>query len=86
MMDNEKGVTSMPDNPRPVSRDWGGIVFAIILVAIGAYFVLRDTLGYTLPDIAWSKLWPLLVVVLDVAVLLRDWTGHSHHHRHDRGE
>jgi hypothetical protein len=84
-MDSEKGASPMPDNPRPVSRDWAAVIFAIILIASGAYFVLRDTLGFTLPDIPWAKLWPLLIVVLGAVVFLRGWTGRSHHHRHDRG-
>ena len=66
-------------------RDWGGLVFAAVLILVGGYFLLRNTLGLTLPEVDWEKLWPILVIVLGVGALLRGWTGHSHrHHRRDR--
>ena len=67
------------------TRDWGGLIFAAILLLAGGYFLLRNTLGIPMPDIDWNALWPILVILLGVGALARGWTGHSHsHHRRDR--
>jgi len=62
-------------------RDWGGLILAVVLILGGGYFLLRNTLGLTLPEIDWDKVWPVLVIIVGVGALLRGWTGHSHHHR-----
>ncbi len=40
----------------------GGIVFGLLLLAIGVYFLLDQTLGLDLPPI--GRLWPLALVGL----------------------
>jgi len=35
MIANGKGVSPLRDNPRPVSRDWRGVILAIVVVAVG---------------------------------------------------
>ena len=62
-------------------RDWGGLIFAVLLLLTGGYFLLRNTLGIAMPDIDWDALWPVLVILLGMGVLARGWTGHSHRHR-----
>ena len=62
-------------------RDWGGLIFAVILLLTGGYFLLRNTLGIAMPDIDWNALWPVLVILLGIGALARGWTGHSHRHR-----
>ncbi len=49
--------------------DLGGLIFAAILLVVGGYFVLRNTLGFDMPDLNWDLIWPLFVVGLGVAVL-----------------
>lgn len=66
-------------------RDWGGVIFAVILLLTGGYFLLRNTLGIAMPDIDWNALWPVLVILLGVGALARGWTGHSHRHRRRDG-
>ena len=63
------------------TRDWGGLVFAVILIVAGGYFLLRNTLGIAMPDIDWNALWPVLVILLGIGAMARGWTGHSHRHR-----
>ena len=63
------------------TRDWGGLIFAVILLLTGGYFLLRNTLGIAMPDIDWDALWPVLVILIGIGALLRGWTGHSHRHR-----
>ncbi|MGZ6340166.1 MAG: LiaI-LiaF-like domain-containing protein [Candidatus Limnocylindrales bacterium] len=55
-------------------RDVGALMLGLILLAVGVYFVLRNTLGLTLPDIQADQVWPLLVVALGLSVLYREWS------------
>jgi len=84
-----QGNAELPNGTAPGDghevRDLGGLIFAVVLILVGGYFLLRNTIGLTLPEIDWEKLWPILVIVLGVGALLRGWTGHSHrHHRQAR--
>ena len=73
------GVGPVGDQP---SRDWGKLLVAAVLIAIGGYFLLRNTLGLTLPDIPWDRLWPVLVILIGIAALARGWTGRTSRRRH----
>ena len=57
--------------------DWGAVVFGVLLVVIGAYLVLKDTLKLDIPDISWDMAWPIILIAIGVIVLLRAMTGHS---------
>jgi hypothetical protein len=56
-------------------RDAGALLLGAIFLAVGCYYVLRNTLGFTLPEIEGDSLWPLAVVALGLSVLYRAWTG-----------
>ncbi|HEX5828051.1 MAG TPA: DUF5668 domain-containing protein [Candidatus Limnocylindrales bacterium] len=62
--------------------DWGGVILGGILLAIGAYWLLKDTLQVALPDIAWDTLWPLILVLLGGVILFRAATGRERRRRH----
>jgi len=47
--------------------DAGALIFGLLLVAIGGYFLLTETLGYDLPDI--GQFWPVFVILLGVWIL-----------------
>lgn len=64
------------------SRDWGGLLLAVVLIVVGGYFLLRNTFGLSLPDISWNQFWPALVIVIGVVALARGWTGHGSRRRH----
>jgi len=49
--------------------DLGGLIFGAILLVVGGYFVLRNTLGFDIPDLNWDLIWPLFIVALGVGVL-----------------
>jgi NADH:ubiquinone oxidoreductase subunit 4 (subunit M) len=57
--------------------DVGAIVFGGILLFVGAYYLLRNTLGFNLDQLDWEPIWPVLVILLGVAVLYRAWTRRS---------
>ena len=49
-----------------VARAWG-----LALLAIGVWFFADQTLGVPLPAVRWSELWPLLIVLLGLAIVVR---------------
>lgn len=51
--------------------DGGGIVFGLILLVVGIYYVLESTLGFAMPDIDWDLIWPIGLVLLGIGVLYR---------------
>jgi phage shock protein C len=57
--------------PRPfATTDRGGgngrLIFGLVLIALGAYFLLRSYL----PEIAWDRFWPVLLVLAGAALLV----------------
>jgi hypothetical protein len=49
------------------------VVFGVILIAIGIWFFLKATLGIALPSIAWSSIWPVILIVIGAFLLLRSF-------------
>jgi hypothetical protein len=47
------------------------LVAGLVLLGLGIWFFADTTLGLDLPDISWSQLWPLILVVIGLAILLR---------------
>ncbi len=70
-----------PESPEEAERDrareadWVAILFAVLVIAVGGYFLLRDTLHIAVPDIPWDAAWPVLVIVFGLLVLLRGLAG-----------
>jgi uncharacterized membrane protein len=49
-------------------RDNGAVFFGVLLLLVGGYFLLRDTLHIDLPNI--GELWPIFLIALGVWILL----------------
>lgn len=65
-------------NPRPARRTGAGtIVFALILIVIGGYYVLRNTLGIDLPELSSDAVVPVVAVLIGLAMLYRAWGERS---------
>ena len=45
------------------------LLIGIFLIAIGLWFFFERTLGFDMPDIRWSQLWPVILIVIGVVVL-----------------
>lgn len=60
--------------PRHRDRGDAGRIWTLIvglsILGIGLWFFLERTLGFDLPTIRWSQLWPLILIVIGAAVLL----------------
>jgi hypothetical protein len=55
-------------------RDRGGIVFGVILLLVGGYYLLQQTLGLNLPDLNWDQLWPVIVMIIGGVILYSAWS------------
>jgi Domain of unknown function (DUF5668) len=49
-------------------RDRGSLFFGLLLLVVGGYFLLRDTLRIELPDL--GDLWPIFVIALGLWILV----------------
>ena len=49
-------------------RDRGGVFFGVLLLLIGGYFLLRDTLHVRLPS--FGELWPVFLIALGAWIIL----------------
>lgn len=48
-----------------------GVAFGLVVLAIGVWFFADVTLGMSLPAIPWRDLWPLALILVGLAVVLR---------------
>ncbi len=55
--------------------DLGALIFGAALLFVGGYYVLRNTFGFDLQELDSEKVWPVIVLAIGVAVLVRAWTG-----------
>jgi hypothetical protein len=49
----------------------GSIVWGLILIAVGAWFFLDQTLGLEMPDVDWSSVWPVILIVVGAVVIIQ---------------
>ena len=61
--------------PKDKDKDRGpgsaAVIVGLVLIGVGLYFFVDRTLGIDLPDIRWSSLWPVILIVLGAIVLVR---------------
>jgi di/tricarboxylate transporter len=51
--------------------DAPGIVFGLVLLATGAYYMLRNTFGLPLDEINWDLVWPVIVLALGGSAIFK---------------
>jgi hypothetical protein len=51
------------------ARAWG-----VLVLAIGIWFFLDVTLGIDMPGVPWRDLWPVALIVIGLAVVVRGMT------------
>jgi ABC-type antimicrobial peptide transport system permease subunit len=54
--------------------DVGAFIFGGILLLVGVYYLLQQTLGMALPDLDWDRIWPLILIVIGGLVLFGAWS------------
>jgi hypothetical protein len=53
------------------AADTAARVWGLLVLAVGLWFFADITLGLDVPDVAWRDIWPLGLIVLGLAVLIR---------------
>jgi Domain of unknown function (DUF5668) len=67
---------SPPYAPPPRTRhdrepNASSIVIGIVLVAIGAWYFLDQTLGFAMPRINWRDFWPVILIAIGGLMIFR---------------
>jgi hypothetical protein len=57
--------------------DVGGMIFGLIILGVGVYYLLQKTFGLSIPDLDWDKIWPLFVIALGIGVVFSTWSRRS---------
>ena len=66
-------VPPIPTRTRREDRDAGrtaSVLFGLVILGFGLWFFVEHTLGYELPRIRWSQLWPVALIVIGLWVVL----------------
>ena len=50
--------------------DFGRLIFGLVVLFVGGYFLLRNTLGFELPELDSDAIWPIFVIGLGLVILL----------------
>ncbi len=56
---------------RRYEHDLGALLFGVILLFVGGYYLLTKTFGINLPELNWDMVWPLFVIALGAGLLWR---------------
>jgi uncharacterized membrane protein YfcA len=51
--------------------DLGRVLFGLVVLFVGAYFLFRNTFGFDLPELDGEAIWPILVIALGIGILTR---------------
>ena len=54
-------------------RQAGSAVVGLLLVLVGAYYLLRNVLHVAVPT--WTEMWPVILIVLGAVLVLRAIRG-----------
>lgn len=58
--------------------DIGWLIAGVIIFVVGAYYLLRNLFGITLPELNWDAIWPLAVIALGLGIVWRTWFTYNH--------
>jgi hypothetical protein len=53
------------------AADTAARVWGLIILAVGAWFLVDVTLGYDMPSIPWGDVWPIGLIIIGLLVVLR---------------
>ena len=60
----------------------GALLFGAILLFVGGYYLLRNTLGFDLGELDGERIWPVAVIVIGALIVIRAFDRSSDvHHR-----
>jgi len=56
------------------AADTAGRIWGLLVLAVGVWFFADVTLGYDMPRVAWSDLWPIALIGIGLLVVVRGMT------------
>jgi len=56
------------------AADTAGRIWGLLVLAVGVWFFADVTLGYDMPSVAWSDLWPIALIGIGLLVVVRGMT------------
>jgi hypothetical protein len=59
--------------------DVGAIIFGILVLVVGIYYLLANTFGLALPELNWDMIWPIAVIALWIGILWGAWNRMGTH-------
>jgi hypothetical protein len=69
----DPGRTSMETRPHR-RTDTGALIFGLILLLVGGYYMLTETFQLNLPELDWDRIWPLIILVIGAGILWNAWS------------
>ena len=58
--------------PPPADHGRGAsLILGIVFLIVGGWFFATTTLGLDLPDLDWGQFWPVILIVIGLAIVLR---------------
>jgi len=57
--------------------DIGRLIFGLVVLFVGVWFLFRNTLGFDLPELDSDMVWPVLVIGLGLAIVFNGGRRHS---------
>lgn len=57
-----------------LGRNGGRIIVGLLLLLVGGYYFLRNTLGFDLGELDEEAVWPVLVLALGALIVFRGLT------------
>ena len=80
-------MSDAPPPPPPSSGAWrppkqsnanlASIIVGLVILGIGIWYFLDQTLGFQMPRISWGDLWPIFLIVLGGVILYRSAASRS---------
>jgi hypothetical protein len=57
--------------------DIAAVLFGSIILFVGGYYFLRNTLGFDLGELDGNAIWPIIVIAIGLAIVLRASRRHA---------
>jgi hypothetical protein len=58
-------------NRYALGRNGGRIIFGLVLLLVGGYYFLRNTLGFDLGELDGEAVWPVIIVAFGAWIVFR---------------
>ena len=63
--------------PKQSNANVASIIVGLVILLIGVWYFLDQTLGIRMPRISWGDLWPIFLIILGGVILYRSAVSRS---------